>query len=89
MEPVSYEIETEVPNSYMDKLMEFIQKKYLLPQKERFRGIAKRKDAAGSALSYTVTDAQGNPSLQVDVKGSQPIEVRITPLDEKVTDIMV
>jgi heat shock protein HtpX len=89
MEPVSYEIETEVPDTYMDKLMEFIQKKYLLPQKERFRGIAKRKDETGSSVSYTVTEAQGSPILQVEVKGAQPIEVKITPLDEKVTEAKV
>lgn len=89
MEPVSYEIETEVPNAYMDKLMEFIQKKYLLPQKERFRGIAKRKDDTGSSLSYTVTGAQESPLLQVEVKGARPIAVKITPLDEKVTETMI
>ena len=89
MEPVSYEIETEVPNVYMDKLMEFIQKKYLLPQKDRFKGIAKKTDAAGSSLSYTVTNAQGNSFLQVEVKGAQPLLVSVTPLDEKVTETMV
>jgi heat shock protein HtpX len=88
MEPISYEIETEVPNSYMEKLMEFIQKKYLLPQKDRFRGIAKKTDAAGNFLSYTVTNPQGAPQLQVDVKGAQPILVKITPLDEKATEAM-
>ena len=89
MEPISYEIETEVPDTYMEKLMEFIQKKYLLPQKDRFRGIAKRTDATGNSLSYTVTDAQGNSILQVEVKGTQPIKVNITPLDEKVTETTV
>jgi heat shock protein HtpX len=88
MEPVSYEIETEVPNAYMEKLLEFIQKKYLLPQKERFRGIAKKTDATGTALSYTVTTAQGNSLFQVEVKGAQPITVKITPLDEKATEAM-
>ncbi len=88
MEPISYEIETEVPEVYMEKLMEFFQKKYLLPQKDRFRGIAKRTDPTGSSLSYTVTNAQGNPLLQVDVKGGHPIIVKITPLDDKATEEM-
>jgi heat shock protein HtpX len=89
MQPVSYEIETEIPKTYMDKFMEFVQKKYLVPQKERFRGIAKKKDATISSLSYTVADAQGNPILQVDVRGSIPIEVNVTPLDEKVNETTV
>jgi heat shock protein HtpX len=89
VEPVSYEIETEIPKSFMDKLLDFINKKYLLPQKERFRGIAKKKTETASSLSYSVIDAQGNPVLQVDVKGVQPLQVKITPLDEKVTDTMI
>lgn len=89
MEPVSYEIDTEVPKSYMEKLLEFIHQKYLIPQKERFRGIAKKKSDTGSSLSYSVLDTQGNAILQVEVKGSQPIEVKVTPLDEKVTETTV
>jgi heat shock protein HtpX len=89
MDAVSYEIDTEVPPSFIEKLMDFTHNKYLLPQKERFRGIARKKAAAGSVLSYSVLDPQGNPILQVEVKGSKPIEVKITPLNEKVTETAV
>jgi heat shock protein HtpX len=89
MEPVSYEIETEIPQSYMKKLLEFINKKYLLPQKERFSGIAKKNVETGGNLSYSVTDAQGNAILQVEVKESIPIKVKITPLNEAVTEAVV
>jgi heat shock protein HtpX len=89
MEPVSYEIDTEIPVSYMEKLLDFVHKKYLLPQKERFRGIARKKLETGSILSYSVVDSQGNPLLQVEVKGSKPIEVKITPLNEQVGEAAV
>jgi len=89
MEPVSYEIDTEVPKSYLEKLLDFIHQKYLLPQKERFRGIARKKAETGSVLSYSVLDAQGNPILQVEVKASKPIEVKITPLGEKVGEAAI
>lgn len=89
MEPVSYEIDTEVPVSYKEKLLDFIHNKYLLPQKERFRGIARKKTETGSALSYSVIDAQGNPILQVEVEASKPIRVKVTPLTEHVTDAAV
>jgi heat shock protein HtpX len=89
MEPVSYQIDTEVPISYMEKLLDFIQKKYLLPQKERFRGIARKKSETGSVLSYSVADAQGKTLVQVEVKGGKPIEVKVTPIDEQVTDVTV
>ena len=84
MEPVSYEIDTEVPVSYMEKLLDFIHKKYLLPQKERFRGIARKKSETGSVLSYSVVDAQGKTLVQVEVKGGNPVEAKITPLDAQV-----
>jgi heat shock protein HtpX len=89
MEPVSYEIDTEVPVSYMEKLLDFIHQKYLLPQKERFRGIARKKSETGSVLSYSVVDAQGKTLVQVEVKGVKPIEVKVTPIDEQVTDATI
>jgi heat shock protein HtpX len=89
MKAVSYEIDTEVPTSYLEKLLEFIHKKYLLPQKERFRGIARKKTEAASALSYSVSDPQGNPILQVEVEASKPIKVKVTPLDDQVTQVAV
>jgi heat shock protein HtpX len=89
MGTVTYEIDTEVPLGYMGKLMDFVHKKYLLPQKERFSGIARKKAETGSALSYTVINPQGNPLLQVEVKGSKPIEVKVTPLSEQANDTMI
>ena len=71
MEPVSYEIDTEVPVSYMEKLLGFIQKKYLLPQKERFKGVARKKSETGSVLAYSVADAQGRALVQVEVNCAQ------------------
>jgi len=89
MEPVSYEIDTEVPVSYMEKLLDFIQKKYLLPQKDRFRGVARKKSETGSVLSYSVVDAQAKTLVQVEVKGVKPIEVKVTPIDEQATDTAI
>lgn len=50
MNSVSYEIETEVPKNYLEKFLDFTDKKYLLPQKDRFRGIARKKADEGSSL---------------------------------------
>ena len=85
MEPVSYEIDTEVPTSFMERLLEFIHKKYLLPQKERFRGITRKKSDTGSTLSYSVVDAQGKTLVQVEVKYAKAVEVKVTPIAEQVT----
>ena len=89
MEPVSYEIYTEVPESYLEKLIEFIHRKYILPQKERFRGIVKKKSEVGSVLSYSIFDAEGKSILQVDVYGSKPLKVNITPISERVPETAI
>jgi heat shock protein HtpX len=89
MAQVSYKIETEIPVSYTEKLLDFIQKKYLLPQKERFSGITRKKTETGSYLSYSVRNQKGELSLQVQVKASKPLEIEITPIAEQVTDVAI
>src|SRR3990170_846983 len=84
-EPVSYKITTEVPASYMEKLFDFIHKKYLLPQKQRFTNFSRETTESGTFLSYAVIDSQGKQLLQVEVKGTTPIEVRLTPIDGQVS----
>src|SRR3990172_2612405 len=89
MAPVSYKIDTEIPASYTEKLLDFIQKKYLLPQKERFTSISRKKSDKGSYLSYAVRDEKGNSFLQVEVKASKPVEVEITPIAGQASDASV
>jgi heat shock protein HtpX len=89
MEPVSYEIDTEIPASYTEKLLGFIHQKYLLLQKDRFTSISRKKTETGSFLSYAVRDAQGEPSIQVEVKASKPIELTITPIGEPVPETAI
>ena len=89
MAQVSYKIETEIPVSYTEKLLDFIQKKYMLPQKERFSGITRKKTETGSYLSYSVRNQKGELSLQVQVKASKPLEIEITPIGEEVTDVAI
>jgi heat shock protein HtpX len=89
MEPTFYKIDTEVPSSYIEKLIDFIHKKYVLPQKDRFSGLSRNKTESGSFLSYVVLDSQGTQILQVEVKGTKPLELKITPVKEQVPDTAV
>lgn len=79
-EPVSYKIATEVPASYMEKLLDFIQTHYLLPQKQRFTSFSREVTESGRFLSYITLDSQGKQLLQVKIKGATPIEVTLTPI---------
>ena len=89
MAPVSYKIDTEIPASYTEKLLDFIHQKYLLPQKDRITSISRKKTETGNFLSYAVRDARGKPSIQVDVKASKPVELTITPIGEPVPETAI
>ena len=80
----SYKIPTEVPSSFMEKLLDFVHKQYLVPQKQRYGGFSREARDGVALLSYDVLDSQGRPLVQVEVKGSAPIELRITPISEPV-----
>jgi len=84
-EPVSYKITPEVPPSYMQKLFDYIYTKYLLPQKKRFTNISRETSTQGDFLSYMIVDAQGKQLLKVEVKSGNPIELKLTPIDQTVS----
>jgi heat shock protein HtpX len=79
-ETVSYKITTEVPVSYVEKLLDFIYTHYLLPQKQRFTNFSRENTESGNFLSYAIVDPQGKQLLQVKIKGATPIEVTLKPI---------
>ncbi len=84
-QPVSYNIDTELPASYMEKLFVFIYTQYLLPQKQRFTNFYRETSAGVPFLSYVVLDVQQRQLLKVEVKGTSPIEVKVIPLGSSVS----
>jgi len=84
-EAVSYTIATEIPDSYMERLFDFIYTQYLLPQKQRFTNFHRAKIEGVPFLSYGVLDAQGKQLLKTEVRGTSPLEVKVTPTDGSVS----
>ncbi len=82
---VSYEIETEVPSSYIGNLLDFVYQKYLLPQREQFRNFYRKTVDGNPFLSFGALDPTGREDLNVEIRGSEPIKVDITPADETVS----
>ena len=74
---VSYNIATEIPASYMEKLFAFMYTQYLVPQKQRFTNFYRETTDGVPFLSYLVLGAQGRQLLKVEVNGTVPIEVKI------------
>ena len=84
-QPVSYSINTDIPDSYMQKLFDYIYTQYLMPQKQRFTNIDRETSAKSDYLSYTIIDAKGNQLVKVELKSGNPIDVKLTPVDPAVS----
>ncbi|MEM2999011.1 MAG: M56 family metallopeptidase [Candidatus Bathyarchaeia archaeon] len=86
---IFYRIATELPASYMEKLFAFIHTQYLLPQKQRFANISREIVGGFAFLSYMVLNEQGAPLLKVEVKGTAPLELTLTPIAAAVSAMAI
>ena len=84
--PVSFDLQTEVPSNYIGNMLDFIYQKYLLAQKQRFTNISRSTENGESTLTYDIVDKQARRMLSVAVNGSNPLKIKITPISEGVTD---
>jgi heat shock protein HtpX len=89
VEPLTYHLKTQVPDSYTQKLFDFIHSQYLLNQKQRFTNIERLTTNKTDYLSYIVIDASGKHLLKVEAKSDDPIEVKIMPIDPTVNQATV
>lgn len=88
-ETVYHRISTELPYGFMEKLFDFIYKQYLIPQKQRFTSLQKETRNGIPFLTYLILDPQGEQLLKVEVDGTLPIEVKITPIGTVVTETVL
>jgi heat shock protein HtpX len=86
---ISYAIETEVPPNYIGNLMDYIYQKYLLPQKQRIANISRGIIDGDPSLTFNVLDSTGKKNMNVEIRGSKPIHVKILPFDETVSEEMI
>lgn len=86
---VSYPIDTEVPPSYFEKLFDFIYRKYLLVQPQRFWKIIRETSPTSNRIMYSVIDSQGKELLQVNMQAVTSISLTITPLSGEVTQSII
>lgn len=83
---VTYTIETEAPSNYLGNLLDFVYQKYILPQAQRFVNISRAIVDGDPSLTFTVLDSSGKQNLNVEIRGSKPVKVKIKPLDETVPE---
>jgi len=85
-ETLTYTIDPEIPESYVDSLYEYIYGKYLLAQKERFADISKKTAPGEWELTFSVLDSSGKRRLSVRVSGDKPMSVSIAPIASTVRE---
>jgi len=78
----SYSITTNVPQSYMSKLYDFMFKFFLLPQKNRFADIS----LGTFSINYYVVDSSETRRVRVQVHGQEQVNVNIEPTFEAVSE---
>lgn len=83
---VSYTIETEVPLNYLGNLLDFIYRKHVLPLGQRLANVSRGIVDSVPSLTFTVLDSTEKQSLNVEIRGSKPLKVKIIPLDEMVLE---
>jgi heat shock protein HtpX len=82
----SFSIGTDIPPNYAINLMDFIYQKYILSQKQRFANVSKKTINGDPSLTFTLLDSKGEKNLNIEIKGSKPIELKIISLDETVPE---
>jgi heat shock protein HtpX len=78
---VSYKIETEIPSSYREKLLDYIQRKYVLASPSQFSTVSRTTTDGYPFLAFDVVDSNLKQKLHVETSVSEPINVEITRLD--------
>ena len=86
LETIAYSQETDVPVNFIGSMLDFVYQKYLTPQPERFTNVFRTTEQGESLLAFTVLDGTRKRIFRIEIKGSKPLKVRITPLDEVTQD---
>jgi len=84
--PVSYSIETEISSSYKERLLDYIQRKYLLATPSQFSNISRTTAEGHPFLAFDTVDPAKRQKLHVEIKGSEPVNVEITKLDVEASE---
>lgn len=85
----SYLIETDIPSTYIRNLMDFIYRKYILPQEQRFTNISRNLVNGDPTITFTLLDDTGKQDINVEIRGSKPIKLKIIRLDETVPETRI
>jgi ABC-type multidrug transport system fused ATPase/permease subunit len=79
---ISYDLETDVPQTYFGKLIEFMYKRYLVPKAENVKDIKKDSSDKNPSLSFTITDPTNHTTVRAHVTTDGKVHLKLVPLEE-------
>lgn len=65
--------------------MNFIERKYIVPHRDRFTDVSKKTVLGNASLAFTLLDPNGKPNLAVEIIGERPVKLNITRLDDAIS----
>jgi hypothetical protein len=79
---VSYDLETDVPQTYFGKLIEFMYKRYLVPKAGNVKDIQKDSSDKNPSLSFTITGPANHTTVRAHVTTDRKVHLKLVPLEE-------
>lgn len=68
--PVYYNIETEIPSTYKEKLLDYIQRKYVLASPSKFSNVSRATAGDYPFLTFDVVDPTMKQKLHVEIRAT-------------------
>ncbi|MDH5769942.1 MAG: M56 family metallopeptidase [Candidatus Bathyarchaeota archaeon] len=78
----TFEVATEVTPAHLNELLEFIFRRYLLPNQQYFENINRITVEGYGVLTFTLVEPRGRGYVNVELWARKPILLRMTPSDE-------
>ena len=81
---VTFNIETEVTQTYYEELLKYTYQNYIQPKAQRFVNVKQTVTDGDRVLGFTFLEPDGKWRIDVDIKTGKPIEITMTPSDASV-----
>jgi heat shock protein HtpX len=79
---LSYQVELDIPAGYSGDVLDFINAKYLQPQRNEVADVSRITEASDPVLSFTILNPEQKPTMKVEIRSAKPITVKMSIIDE-------
>jgi heat shock protein HtpX len=84
----NYFIDSELASGHLVDALDFIREYYVLTQPDAFKNVSKTTLKGLTVLSYTAIDKEKLWEVKVDIKATNPFQVRMTPINQSIPEVI-